>query len=281
MLKRLEAPAPIARRRALMITVAAMAIVYLLWNVSVLAPLAYPFRLFVTYVHEAGHSLAALLTGGRVIGFSVSADGSGLAATAGGTRALILPAGYIGAAVFGALLFYLINTFHRTRLIAMALGAGLIIFTLLYARPDASGLPLALLVGLATGAVLMVLGWKASRYLNLLVLNVLAMMTALNAVLDVVLLTRYSNVQIETAGGGIIRNDAAAFSAEIAPLIPAAVWAFLWAAIALALLGVSVYFSIVRPLWRSRGVAAATKREDDLTDLQRTEDGEIDFSQFR
>jgi hypothetical protein len=140
---------------------------------------------------------------------------------------------------------------------------------------------LALLVGLATGAVLMVLGWKASRYLNLLVLNVLAMMTALNAVLDVVLLTRYSNVQIETAGGGIIRNDAAAFSAEIAPLIPAAVWAFLWAAIALALLGVSVYFSIVRPLWRSRGVAAATKREDDLTDLQRTEDGEIDFSQFR
>ena len=51
--------------------------------------------------------------------------------------------------------------------------------------------------------------------------------------------------------------------------------------VALALLGVSVYFSIVRPLWRSRGVAAATKREDDLTDLQRTEDGEIDFSQFR
>jgi len=53
------------RRRALLITLVAMIIVYILWNVPDLRVVLYPLNLFVTYIHEAGHSLAALLTGGR------------------------------------------------------------------------------------------------------------------------------------------------------------------------------------------------------------------------
>jgi hypothetical protein len=240
----------ISRRRALTITLVAVVIVWLLWNVPQLSALAYPFRLFVTYAHEAGHSIAALLTGGRVLGFAVSADGSGLATTAGGIRAIILPAGYLGAALFGSLLFYLVNTTRRARLISALVGAGLIVFTLLFARPDHSGLPLALIVGLLAGLGLVALAWKASPDLNLLVLNVLAMMTALNAVLDVWLLARNTGVTVTRPGGGVINNDAAAFTREVAPLIPPAVWAVLWAALSVMMIGGAVYFSILRPLLR-------------------------------
>lgn len=243
-------PTPLTRRRALTITIGAVFVVWMIWNVSQLSFLAYPFRLFVTYVHEAGHSIAALVTGGRVIGFSVAPDGSGLARTAGGSRALILPAGYLGAALFGSVLFYIVNTIPRPRGISALLGVGLVIFTLMFASPDSSGLPVALFVGLLFGAGLIVLAWKARQEWNLLVLNVLAIMTALNAVLDVVVLIRNSNITIPTVSGGVIYNDAAAFSNEIAPFIPPAVWAVIWAGIALTMLGISVYFSIIRPWLR-------------------------------
>lgn len=247
-------PAPVetaqlSRRRALVITLAALVIVYILWNVAAFSVVVYPVRLFVTFVHEAGHSLMALLTGGRVAGFSVSADGSGLARTIGGSRALILPAGYLGAALFGAGLFYITNTWRQPRIIAVIIGAALVILTVLFARPDSTGAPVAFFVGVLGGATLIALGWKIGNSLNLLVLNVLAMMTALNAVLDLFYLANNSRI---SAGGGTVLNDAAAFSADVAPILPGAVWAFVWALMALAMIGAAVYFSILRPLLKDQ-----------------------------
>jgi hypothetical protein len=46
----------------------------------------YPLRLFVTYVHEAGHAIMTLLTGGRIHEFVVSADGSGHVVSSNGAR---------------------------------------------------------------------------------------------------------------------------------------------------------------------------------------------------
>lgn len=258
----------ITRRQALTITFAGAVIVYLLWNVDFLSFMAYPFRLFVTYIHEAGHSLMAIITGGKVIQFTVSPDGSGLATTAGGSRALILPAGYVGAAFFGAILFYMINRHTRfIRAIGGVLGVFLVVFTLLFARPDEGNALTAVIVGLVVGFTLLQLAWKGSLQLNLLILSVLAIMTALNAVLDLVTLIRYADMQM-IGGSGIVRNDAAAFSAEIAGgFLPASVWAFIWAGIALSMCGASVYYSLLR----------SGKLKDDI---KTDSDGEIDFSQF-
>lgn len=237
----------LARRNALVISLVALAVVFILWNVPAFDSLLYPFRLFVTYVHEAGHSLMAILTGGEVLGFTVSADGSGVATTAGGTRALIIPAGYLGAAFFGAALFYIINTIRYPRSISIALGIMLIIFSVLFARPDRFGAPLALIIGLLFGAGLIGLGWKAQRVVNLLVLNVLAMVTSQNAVMDVLSLIRNSNATLNT-GRGIITNDAASFSREVAPLIPANVWALVWAGLSILMLGIAIYYSVIHPI---------------------------------
>lgn len=210
-------------------------IVLVLWNVPQLDFLLYPFRLFVTFAHESGHGLAALLTGGHFLGFEIFANGAGQAATAGGIRAIILPCGYLGAALFGGLLFWLTNRFHRPRLIAALLGVAVLVLTVLYAR----GAGTALLVGLGFGAVLLVLAWKAMPDLTRIILNVLAILCGLNAVLDLWYLIGNSG-----AGLGLVRNDAAAFAAEFTPMLPAWLWAIVWAAEALFILGVAVWYSL-------------------------------------
>jgi hypothetical protein len=240
------------RRHAFQLSLVAIFLVYILWNVPQLSFLVYPLRLFVTYVHEAGHGLAALISGGEVIGFSVSADGSGLATTRGGSRALILPAGYLGAAFFGAALFYVTNRLMRPRAIAILLGAFLIGFTLMFARPDADGLPIALAVGLIGGMALIGMGWKLrSSEVNFVVLNVLALMTALNAVFDLLYVVRASDAALRI-GNDTIRNDAAAFSAEVAPVLPASAWAVIWAIMAVAMIGAAAWYSLVQPMLRTR-----------------------------
>lgn len=232
------------RRQTLFITSIAMALVYILWNTPSLDFLMYPLRLFVTYIHEAGHALAAIISGGEVVGFLVSPNGSGLAITRGGSRALILPAGYIGAALFGSMLFYTANRFPRfINPIAIGLGVGIVLFTIAFARPDESGAPVALVVGLTFGAILALIGWRANRLITLLIVNILGMVTALNAVLDVWFVVQYAD-----AGRGMVTNDAAAFSREITPLIPPVVIALIWAAIAVLLLGMAIWYGVWKPL---------------------------------
>lgn len=225
------------RQRALIIAVIAFVIVLVLWNIPAFAPVLYPVRLFVTFVHETGHGVAALISGGQFNEFRIDPNGSGLALTTGGSRALILPMGYLGAALFGAVLFYVANRVPFPRTISAVLAGLIVLVTLLYT----SWFSTAWLVGIGMAVVLILLWRFADRGINLLVLNVLAMLTALNAVLDLVSLIGSANLTM-----GMIRNDAAAFTSEITPIIPPVIWALLWAIVAVLMLLVSVYFAIIR-----------------------------------
>lgn len=233
------------RRRALLIAALASVLLYVLWNTPALYVVLSPLRLFVTYVHEAGHGLGAILTGGRVIRFVVSPDGSGLATTAGGTRSVVISAGYLGAALFGSGLFYVANRFSRyDRLIAFAIGIFMIVFTFMFARPDERGAVTGLVIGYLFGGMLMFVGWRAPRFITLLVLDVLAISTALNAVLDVWYLV--GNI---SASRGQVSNDAVAFSREITSgLFPATWVALIWVAAAVLMFGAAVYYGVWQPL---------------------------------
>jgi hypothetical protein len=67
----------------------------------------YPVTLFVTFLHEMGHALGAILTGGDVSAMQINPDGSGYTITRGGSQGVILMGGYVGSAVLGNLLFYI------------------------------------------------------------------------------------------------------------------------------------------------------------------------------
>ena len=246
------------RRQTVTITVLALVFALLLWNIRdverilgfngaeagglSMTAITYPVRLFVTFIHEAGHSVAALISGGQVFGFTVSPDGSGSAITGNGNRALVLPAGYLGAALFGSMLFFLTNRIPIwTRGLSFLIGLSIIGLTLSYAMPDQSGNVTALIVGIVFGIALMALGWAAPRVLNVFILNTLAILTGLNAVFDLWSLVGNSDI-----GSGSRINDAAAFSQEITPLLPPAVVAFLWAAVAIGMSGLALYFGLIK-----------------------------------
>lgn len=239
----LPTPPPIAPRPSRLLPLAiALAAAFLLWRIDALEFILYPFRLFVTFVHESGHGLAALISGGQWRGFTVFPNGEGVAITAGGARWLILPAGYLGAAIFGAGLFYLAHTVPRPRAISVILGIGLAAITVLYTgllTPNFSFTAFA--IGLGSAAVLMAIGLRGRDSLNLFTLNLLSIMTSLNAIFDLFAVVQYS-------GQFARRDDASAFSAAVFPLIPGVVWGVVWAAMAIGILGAAVYFSTIRPL---------------------------------
>ena len=88
----------------------AVAIAIALWFIPFINVLSYPFAIFVTFIHEGGHALAALLTGNSVMKLSVALDTSGETYTTQGSifsQILVSSAGYLGAMAYGALLLFL------------------------------------------------------------------------------------------------------------------------------------------------------------------------------
>jgi hypothetical protein len=236
------------RRYALAITFVSMIIVYFLWvnpmGWGIISLIMTPIRLFVTYVHEASHSLATIISGGQVVGFVVFPDGSGVATSRGGSMALIAPAGYLGAAFFGSLLFLIVNRLPKyMNGISFILGFAMMIFTLLFARPDDSGLPLAMFLGVGFGIFMIVMGAKLPVLATTLVLNVLSIVTALNAVGDVSILITQPGTSL-----GMLSNDASNFSQRVMPFLPTNVVALIWSAMSVAMFAFALYWGVWKPL---------------------------------
>src|SRR5258708_16200523 len=98
-----------SRVESLLLAFLAFSLVFVLWQGSFNSGLLFPFRLLVTFVHETGHGLAALISGGRFLGFVVYENGSGLATTAGGQPVLLLPICYLVAPPLASALLYCSN----------------------------------------------------------------------------------------------------------------------------------------------------------------------------
>jgi len=73
----------------------------------------YPIILLVTYLHEFGHALGALITGGSVEDIMINSNGSGQTRTIGGSAPVILMGGYLGSAIFGNILFLIGAKFKK------------------------------------------------------------------------------------------------------------------------------------------------------------------------
>jgi len=100
------------------------------WNSSFFLPL----KVFVVYLHEISHGLAALITGGKVKAIYIGLDESGFALTQGGNFLAIASGGYIGSMLWGSLMLYSALKQNFYRALSILLGVVLLFFTLIY--PD-------------------------------------------------------------------------------------------------------------------------------------------------
>lgn len=218
--------------------VAAVALAVLIANIPLISLAAYPFKLFGTFVHEWCHAVVAIATGGDVTKLQIHQDLSGETYTRGGWMLLIASAGYVGAAVSGALLLLAPTRFAKRTLVA--LGAGSLLMPLIGGLSFGTDFPTdtwlwTLIFGVATVAVGVWVAPRLARVFQQFVAVELCF-TALSSLKDLITIT------ISTPA-----RSSDALNAQNASGIPETFWAALWTALA----ALSIGFALVRVVRRT------------------------------
>jgi hypothetical protein len=211
------------RQRDVLIMIGLVLVSLVLGRQSGFEWLFFPFRLFDTFIHELSHGLATIITGGSFLRLVVYPDFSGMAWSSGGVRWFVTSAGYLGSALFGALLTLLSTRRIPARKLLVGLGIALGVLCLFFVR-NMFGIVSGLLIAAALGIAGRQLPRRWANGL-VLFLAVQMMLNALDSLLDLILVS---------AG-----HDRAASDAQImaqATGVPALVWALLWSLMAIGIL---------------------------------------------
>jgi hypothetical protein len=201
------------------------AIALILWFIPLGWILTYPFRMFVTLIHEGGHAAAALITLGSVHRIYLDWHGNGMTETSGGVGMLISSAGYLGATLYGAALLLLLRKAERARPLAIATAALVLLETVLL------GSNIVIWVaGLFVGLMLLVVGMKAPRRVAHFFMSFLAIQAILNALYDLSAL-----LYLSVADSNRL-TDARNMAAATSNILPATFWALAWGGAAVGIL---------------------------------------------
>lgn len=181
--------------------------------------LLYPFKLFVVFLHEISHGIAAYLTGGRVIAIHLSADEGGQCLTQGGSPFVILFSGYLGSLLWGCLIL-LASRHHRyVNHLSTGLGVSTLLLGIIYVRNG-----FAISFTLFFSLLLMVFGKALSPGANRLLIRVIGLSSCLYAIYDI------KNDILD-------RPDLPSDAYALAQLthVPTVLWGVLWLLIALTI----------------------------------------------
>lgn len=233
-----------ARPQAMTLLLAAV-ISIVLWFVPFAEILSYPFRIFVTFIHEGGHALAALLTGNSVQSLSVAMNGSGETYTTQGgvlSQMFVSSAGYLGAMTYGALLLVLIRRSVAARIVLAGSSAVVLGLTVIFGviKPifagtwgSLTGVPFTLVAGLLLSFGLFAVARFATARVASFIVSLLAVQCVLNALLDLKTVFFLSSPFATT-----VPTDA--LNMANATGIPAVLWATAWIAISIFILVVAL-----------------------------------------
>jgi hypothetical protein len=202
-----------------------------LWFLPYAEFLAYPFRIFVTFIHEGGHALAAFVTGNSVRSLTVLSNGEGVVySTNGGllSSLFVSSAGYLGSMSFGALLLWLVRHRVRPRVVLAASGALVLLLAIFFGfLAPLWHWSLPGLFTLVAGVALPVGLFAAAKYLKpravTFLVSFLAVQCVLNAVFDL------RNVLFISA---FTDRHSDALNMQAVTGIPSVFWALFWIVVA-------------------------------------------------
>ena len=216
-----------AQTSTLVVTSVYIVLIALLWHYSVLLPL----KLIVIVLHEASHAIATWLTCGSVSSIEVHSNEGGVTMSRGGNRFIILSAGYLGSAVWGAGM--IVST---SDIIAVQVVAGLLAIVLLLSLFFANNMSL---VALSIFFLLLLAGFWACTLLTVFnglrfFVLLVGTMSSLYAVWDIWddLLSR----RVEESDASQLAKHTGTSSR---------CWGALWGLISVALFASSLYFCVV------------------------------------
>jgi hypothetical protein len=193
-----------------------------------LSPILAPFKIFVVFIHETGHALATLLTGGRVLAMVITPWQSGYVTPLGGNALVIASAGYVGSAVFGGIMLSLAGRKPWTQRIFATLAIVFGVVTLCFVQNL-----FGWIFGLGTTAIFSLLAYKRFSF-SVYLVDILAVMSSMYAVYD---LTDFLLIGA--------RTDAVILASITG--VPAVIWALVWSAMSLLVVYGAGKRALMRP----------------------------------
>ena len=118
------------------------------WNSIFVLPIKY----LTVFFHELSHGLAAIITGGEIVKIQLTTNEGGVCFTRGGSRFIILSAGYLGSLLWGAAILLAAAKTKHDKHIASALGILLLAVAVIWVR-NFAGLAICILSGAALIAI--------------------------------------------------------------------------------------------------------------------------------
>ncbi|HYE74670.1 MAG TPA: M50 family metallopeptidase [Blastocatellia bacterium] len=182
----------------------------------------YPFRLFVTFIHEGGHAAATWLTFGHVDRIVINPDTSGVTLTLGGLGLLVASAGYLTTTIYGATLLVICRQGRSSKSV-IALTAAAILALTVFVVSGTFGW----LVGLGLVAGLIYVAVAASIRVAHFFLSFLAVQCCLNALYDLNTLFVISAMS---------RTPSDAMNMQRMTMIPAVFWSVAWLGVSIIVL---------------------------------------------
>lgn len=199
-------------------------LIYAFWS----TPVVYPLRIMIVFLHELSHGLAALLTGGSVDRLVISPDEGGLAYVNGGSRFVILTAGYLGSLLFGVLFFVVALQTDLDRWALALAGACMLVVTALYLR---DGFPLIFCT--MAGVTMLLTAWFLPVPVNDLMLRVIGISSLLYVPNDII---------SDTISRSHLQSDARMLAEEFGGATM--LWGGIWLAISLAVIALVLRFGL-------------------------------------
>ena len=215
-----------------------------LWN----TPFVYPLKIFVVFMHEVSHGLAAIATGGRIVEIQINPQQGGHALTQGGSRFLTLTAGYLGSLLWGGLILLLAARTRLDKAISILIGIGMVAISIGYGESA-----FTYLFGIGFGVALVAIGFYLPEAVNDWVLRIIGVTSCLYAILD---------IKSDVLDRSNLRSDARMLS-EITG-IATEIWGVLWILIAIGLTLWFLYLSGKTPTDQQTSTEENTEEISDL-----------------
>ena len=196
--------------------------------------LAYPFRLFITIIHELSHGFAAILTGGEFSQFIVRLDTSGIAWRRGGWDFVVTPAGYLGTTLLSALLIVFTTIEGAASLVLGSLGAFIISSAIIFGWRSLT----TLFTGLGSGMGAVFIAGYTHEHWALFFISLLAVFGCLDAFFDL------QDLAFEARLGIPSDDDAAKMATRFGGSV--IFWTWVWTITSLLIVGWAIWFAWLR-----------------------------------
>ncbi len=195
-------------------------VITLLWSTVAL----YPLKIFVVFMHEVSHGLAAIATGGSIVELEINPKQGGHALTKGGSRFWTLSAGYLGSLIWGGVILLLAARTHFDKAVSVIIGIGMVVITIAFGSDM-----FTYLFGIGFGVSLIAIGLFLPEVVNDWILRIIGITSCLYAILD---------IKSDVLDRSNLRSDARMLSEEYG-ILSTELWGLLWIVIAV---GLTIWF---------------------------------------